>query len=254
MRRPFAILTVVGFLSAGSQASASITEVGVEQTVSVEVSRNSIEDGGTVLDAFDDNGMSTDLPLPFDPVPVHLLPLELLLSVSEDTGEDPTPLSGATSGQTISTYALATDSLSLVFDLTSTVTIDDDLVVGESASGLASSSFSYFFSLDDSHAYSLVSSLSGTSGVGIYDVDNMVDIIGTSGTLAAGHYELFAATEVDKSTPGMSETSQVTATFTLGTATSTPVVPEPSTYLVFGGLMLCFGAADWWRKRRQQAA
>ena len=29
------------------------------------------------------------------------------------------------------------------------------------------------------------------------------------------------------------------------------VIPEPSTYLVFGGLALCFGAAGWWRKRRQ---
>ena len=29
------------------------------------------------------------------------------------------------------------------------------------------------------------------------------------------------------------------------------VVPEPSTYLVFTGLALCFGAAGWWRKRRK---
>ena len=34
---------------------------------------------------------------------------------------------------------------------------------------------------------------------------------------------------------------------------SDTVIPEPSTYLVFGGLALCFGVAGWWRKRRQAA-
>ena len=29
------------------------------------------------------------------------------------------------------------------------------------------------------------------------------------------------------------------------------VIPEPSTYLVFCGLALCFGIAGWWRKRRK---
>ena len=31
-------------------------------------------------------------------------------------------------------------------------------------------------------------------------------------------------------------------------------LPEPSTYLVFTGLIVCFGAAGWWRRRRTQAA
>ena len=30
-------------------------------------------------------------------------------------------------------------------------------------------------------------------------------------------------------------------------------VPEPSTCIVFTGLILCFGLAGWWRKRRQSA-
>ena len=30
-------------------------------------------------------------------------------------------------------------------------------------------------------------------------------------------------------------------------------VPEPSTYVVFGGLILCFGFAGWWRKRKAAA-
>ena len=33
----------------------------------------------------------------------------------------------------------------------------------------------------------------------------------------------------------------------------TQTIPEPSTYLVFTGLILCFGLAGWWRKRRQAA-
>ena len=32
------------------------------------------------------------------------------------------------------------------------------------------------------------------------------------------------------------------------------IIPEPSTYLVFAGLALCFGAAGWWRKRCKAAA
>ena len=36
----------------------------------------------------------------------------------------------------------------------------------------------------------------------------------------------------------------------LGPAES-QLVPEPATYLVFGGLALCFGVAGWWRKRRK---
>jgi len=37
------------------------------------------------------------------------------------------------------------------------------------------------------------------------------------------------------------------------TTSATALIPEPSTYAVFAGLAFCFGAAGWWRKRRQAA-
>ena len=46
---------------------------------------------------------------------------------------------------------------------------------------------------------------------------------------------------------------KATAPYTVFTLKETPtgVIPEPSTYLVFSGLALCFGIACWWRKRRK---
>ena len=42
-------------------------------------------------------------------------------------------------------------------------------------------------------------------------------------------------------------------TFTIVTAAPDAAVPEPSTYLTLSGLILCFGLAGWWRKRRNPA-